>query len=254
MIPRLIKGTLAVAVVAVIAYLSFTTTEAHHAVLRFNLEEMEATADRIFLGRCINVEETEELIAQGMMPITHYTFEVEQAIKGKFKKQVTFSQLGHRPRPSFSKEGSIRMHGEPVSDKEFIHGMAAYQVGDRALLFLIPDYLGGKVTYPVGLDQGAFFVSTMPSGNDLIRNGINNTGLFDAPYNNYRMKESDAHIVFPGRDEPLVLDRTGGKVNTQNLNADDLTGKRGALPLKDFVSLVEQIVVAHGNQKGVIEQ
>jgi hypothetical protein len=253
MIPRLIKGTLALAVAAIVAYLSFSTTEAHHAVLRFNLEEMEATADRIFLGRCVNVEETEEVIAQGMMPVTHYTFEVEQAIKGKFKKQLTFSQLGHRARPSLGKEGGIRMHGEPVSTKEFIHGMAAYEVGDRALLFLIPNYLGDKVTYPVGLDQGAFYISTMPSGNDLIRNGINNTGLFDAPYNNYKMRESDARIIFPNLDEPINLERSGGKINTQNLNADELTSKRGALPLKDFVSLVEQIVVAHGNQKGVIE-
>ncbi len=253
MIPRLLKVTLAVAVVVAVAHLNFTPIEAHHAVLRFNLEEMEATADRIFLGRCINVEETEEFIAQGMMTVTHYTFEVEQAIKGKFKKQVQFSQLGHRPRPSLGKERGIRMHGELVSAKEFIHGMAAYEVGDRAMLFLIPDYLGGKVTYPVGLDQGAFFVSTMPSGNELIRNGINNTGLFDAPYNNYKMKESDARIVFPNSDESLILDRSG-KINTQNLNADDLTGKRGALPLNDFVALVEQIVVAHGNQKGVIEQ
>ena len=33
---------------------------AHHAVLRFNLEEMVATADRIFLGRCVGAEETTE--------------------------------------------------------------------------------------------------------------------------------------------------------------------------------------------------
>ena len=39
-----------------------------------------------------------------------------------------------------------------------------------------------------------------------------------------------------------------------NLSADELTSKRGALPLTDFVGLVEQIVAAHGNEKGVIQQ
>ena len=58
--------------------------------------------------------------------------------------------------------------------------MSEYRVGDRVLLFLIPDYLDGKVTYPVGLYQGAFYVSTMPSGQELARNSINNLDLFTA--------------------------------------------------------------------------
>src|SRR6476660_4323988 len=68
---------------------------AHHAVLRFNLEEMTATADRIFVGRCLAVDEGEEMIAQGMMSVTRYTFEVERAVKGKLPRRITFRQLGH---------------------------------------------------------------------------------------------------------------------------------------------------------------
>lgn len=147
------------------------------------------------------------------------------------------------------------MHGQVVSTTEFIHGMAAYTVGDRALLFLIPDYMGGKFTYPVGLDQGAFFVSEMPSGSQLLRNSINNQGLFTAPYNNWRMKREDARIVFPERDEPLAQTQSGG-ISTQAVSADTetLTRKRGALPLDAFLEVVESIVAAHGNEKGVITQ
>src|SRR5215813_3166763 len=45
---------------------------AHHAVLRSNLEEMTVAADRVFLGKCIAVQETDRMIAQGMMAVTDY--------------------------------------------------------------------------------------------------------------------------------------------------------------------------------------
>jgi hypothetical protein len=251
---RLFKITLATMIVAFVLSNGFYKTEAHHAVLRFNLEEMEATADRIFMGRCIAVEKAEELVAGGMMPVTHYVFEVESALKGKFQKKIKFSQLGHPALPSKSKGGDITMHGQVVSTTEFIHGMSAYGVGDRAVLFLIPNYMGGKFTYPVGLDQGAFFVSEMPSGSQLLRNNINNQGLFTSPYNNWKMKSDDARVVFPDREEPLV--RPTGGISTQAVSDDreTLTRKRGALPLDAFLDVVAEIVAAHGNEKGVITQ
>jgi hypothetical protein len=256
MATRLFKITLAMMIVALVLSNGFFKTAAHHAVLRFNLEEMEATADRIFMGHCISVEKTEEMVAGGIMPVTHYVFEVEQALKGRFQKKIKFSQLGHPALPSKSKGGDITMHGQVVSTTEFIHGMAAYTVGDRAVLFLIPNYMGGKFTYPVGLDQGAFFVSEMPSGSQLLRNSINNQGLFTAPYNNFKMKSDDARIVFPDRDEPLSQAQSGSGISTQALSAEEgtLTRKRGALPLNAFLEVVESIVAAHGNEKGVITQ
>lgn len=255
---RFFKLTVALAVLALIVFSGLRRTEAHHAVLRFNLEEMEATADRVFLGRCVAVEEKEEMIAGGMMPVTIYTFEVERALKGKLPRRLTFSQLGHRARVS-PKDSGITMHGQPVTAKEFIHGMGEYVVGERLVLFLIPNYMGGKVTYPVGLDQGAFFVAEMPSGSDLARNNINNQGLFSAPYNNWRMKATDARVVFPERNEPLEGDgnpNTGNEVLTQSAQdaIEVLTTKRGALPLGDFLNVIETIVAAHGNAKGVITQ
>jgi hypothetical protein len=239
---RLIKLTLAMTLVAFVILSGWQSSEAHHAVVRFNLEDMEATADRIFLGRCVKVEETSEYIAQGMMPVTHYTFEVERAFKGTFNKKYRFTQLGHPARPLF-KESGITMHGRAVKPGEFIHGMSEYEIGDRLLLFLIPNYLGDKVTYPVGLYQGAFFVSTMPSGNELARNSINNLGLFNAPYVWSIKKEEDARVIFPSRDESLQ------NVTVQH---ESLLNKRGALPLAAFAEVVERITVAHGRQRGSI--
>ena len=239
---RLIKLTLVMAIVVFVILSGWHSSEAHHAVVRFNLEDMEATADRIFLGRCVNVEETTEYIAQGMMPVTHYTFEVERAFKGRVNKKYKFTQLGHPSRPLF-KESGITMHGQAVKPGEFIHGMSEYEVGDRLLLFLIPNYLGDQVTYPVGLYQGAFFVSQITSGNELVRNSINNIGLFSAPYVWSIKKEADARVIFPSREEPL---------ENLSLQQETLLSKRGALPLQAFVDVIERITVAHGREQGSI--
>jgi hypothetical protein len=224
--------------VALAVLFGATAIDAHHAVLRFNIEEMTATADRVFIGRCISVTESEEMIAQGPTPITSFTFEVEQAIKGKLPRQITFRQLGHTSR-RVSKESSI------VKKGMIIHGMPGYRVGDRVVLFLIPNYSDGNVTYPVGVAQGAFFVAETASGGKTVRNGLNNLGLFTAPYNGTKMKERDARIIFPDRDTPM---------DSQGLSAqtEALVRKRGALPLESFVELVERIVVAHGDQRGEI--
>lgn len=220
--------------------------DAHHAVLRFNLEEMTATADRIFVGRCLAVDEAEEMIAQGMMPVTRYTFEVERAVKGKLPRRITFRQLGHPAHRALGKGGEMTMHGDAVSSSIFIHGMSVYGVGDRLLLFLIPDYLGGKVTYPVGLYQGAFYVSRMPSGRELARNSINNLGLFTAPYNGTGMSASAAKSIFPERDNPVA--------NNQGLTfeSQSVASKRGALPLASLLELVDQINGLHGGERGAI--
>jgi hypothetical protein len=223
------------------------TATAHHAVLRFNLEEMVATADRVFVGRCLGAEESTEFIAGGNLAVTRYTFEIERVIKGRLPARLTFTQLGHRSKPASTKGGQITMHGRAVTP-DTIHGMGEYNVGDRLVLFLIPNYLGGKITYPVGADQGAFFVSRMPSGQDLVRNNVNNLGLFTTPYNGWRMKENAAKMIFPDRDQPVVNFQDEG----MSIRSEGLVRKRGALPLDAFVGLVEQIVTAHGGEKGVI--
>lgn len=232
--------------VALAVLIEIPATAAHHAVLRFNLEEMTATADRIFVGRCVTVEQTEERIAQGVMPVTRYSFEVERVLKGRLPGLITFRQIGHPSRRASGKGGEIQMHGQSLTQKTFIHGMSEYRVGDRVVLFLIRNYMDGKVTYPVGLYQGAFFVSRLPSGQELARNSINNLGLFTAPYNGTSMKETGARIIFPERDEPLSM--------TAGLSAKSLSlaQKRGAIPLEPLLELVERIVAAHGGEKGAL--
>jgi hypothetical protein len=136
------------------------------------------------------------------------------------------------------------MHGRTVTPSNFIHGMSEYAVGDRLVLFLIPNYMRGTVTYPVGLYQGAFFVSRMPSGRDLVRNGINNLGLFTSPYNGTAMKAGAARVIFPDRDEAIA--------STLGPGARDLAYKRGALPLDAFLLLTEEIVTARGDVKGEV--
>ncbi|HYV03648.1 MAG TPA: hypothetical protein VFB82_03625 [Blastocatellia bacterium] len=236
-----------IAVSALIALALGMPAAAHHLVLRFNLEEMTATADRVFVGRCTTVEETREMIAQGMMAVTRYTFEVERVIKGRVPKTLTFRQEGHRARIATGKGKEMVAHGRVVSPDTF-HGMSEYEVGDRVVLFLIPDYLGGKVTYPVGLYQGAFRVSDMPSGQRLVRNSINNLGLFTAPYNGWKLKAADAHVVFPDRDNAI------GDVSALGVDGAALVRKRGSLPLEDFLKVVERIVAAHGGSKGALLQ
>lgn len=220
--------------------------DAHHAVLRFNLEEMTVTADRVFVGRCVSATETRELIAQGLLPVTIYTFEVERAIKGALPRRLTFRQLGHAPRPSLGKGGDITMHGTTVTPDTFIHGMSHYTVGDRLVLFLIPNYLQGTVTFPVGLAQGAFRVATLPSGQQQVRNSINNLDLLTAPYNGTAMKASDARLIFPERDVPLEA------IAGSKSAAAAMLRKRGALPLEVFVDFVAEINAAHGGARGEI--
>jgi hypothetical protein len=237
---RWVRIMFSLALVAMAVASSVFKTDAHHAVLRFNLEEMTVASDRVFVGRCVGVEETEEEIAQGSMPVTLYKFEVERAVKGQLPKQLTFRQLGHPAHRALGKGGEMTMHGSRVTPKAFFHGMSEYEVGDRLVLFLIPDYLGGKVTYPVGLYQGAFDVTQMPSGQEMVRNSINNLGLFTSPYNGTRMTGADAKMIFPER----------GTVAGDS----SLARKRGALPLGEFVEMVEQIIVSHGGERGSITE
>jgi len=218
---------------------------AHHAVLRSNLEEMTIAADRVFLGKCVAINETDRMIAQGMMDVTDYTFQVEKVIKGNLPAVFTFTQLGHAAKPATGKGGELTSHGQVVTPGAFIHGMGQYVVGERMLLFLVPESKMGNLTHPVGLDQGAFHVTTLETGEQLVRNGINNLGLFTAPYTGGTLGRQQATTIFPEQDNPI---QSAGPV----VNADALTHKRGALPLTDFLQLVDQINQSHGGRPGAI--
>ena len=243
---KTIKQLFSLSLIAVALFGGVFDTSAHHAVIRVNLEEMTALAENVFMGRCVNVEETRDMIAGGNLPVTRYTFEVERAVKGKVPKQITFSQIGHVPRRAIGKGDGLVSNGVRVKGGSFLHGASAYRVGDEVVLFLNPINDGAKVSSPVGLYQGAFFISRMPSGQKMLRNSINNLGLFTTRYTGAKMKESNAKLIFPDRDNPVATDASPG------LQAASLARKRGSLPLDEFLNLVEQINIAHGGERGVI--
>src|SRR5262249_15317636 len=218
---------------------------AHHAVLRSNLEEMTVAADRVFLGKCIAVQETDRMIAQGMMAVTDYTFQVERAIKGNLPSVVTFTQLGHAARPASGKGGEITMHGQAVTPATLIHGMSQYSIGERMILFLVPESKSGKLTHPIGMDQGAFHVTTLETGGQMVRNGINNLGLFTAPYTGTTLARHQATTIFPEQDNPISA---AGPL----VDAEAMSHKKGALPLTGFIQLVDQINQSHGGRPGAI--
>jgi hypothetical protein len=216
--------------------------EAHHAVLRFNLEEMTVTADRVFVGTCTGIQATRQFIAGGNLAVTRYTFNVEQVLKGELPAQFTYTQLGHPARPARS--GELSSHGLAVERGLSLHGAAEFGVGDRLMMFLIPDYQNGHLTYPVGLDQGAFMLETDASGRVVARNDLNNLGLFTAPFNGTRLTERDARVVRP--DNPTTISRTVRMSDA----ARSLSEKRGALPLGPLIELVVRIHEEHGGTKG----
>ena len=240
---KLVKQLFSLSLMAVALLAGVFDASAHHAVIRVNLEEMTATADSVFMGRCMSVEETREMISGGNLPVTRYTFEVTRAIKGKLPKQITFTQVGHAPQRATGKGDGIVSHGMRVKNSAFLHGASAYRVGDEVVLFLNRMNSGTNVTSPVGFYQGAFFVSQMPSGQKMLRNSINNLGLFTARYTGVRLKESDARLIFPDQDASGL-----------GVQAASLSRKRGSLPLEEFLSLVEQINIAHGGERGQIAE
>lgn len=217
-----------------------TLMEAHHAVLRFNLEELVMSADRAFIGQCLNIEESRESIAGGMLPVTRYTFAVEQVVKGDVPATFTFTQLGYRLRKA-AKSGTATMHGQTLKAGIFIHGMSEYEVGDRLLLLLVPNHQDGRLTYPVGLDQGAFRISRLENGEEVASNGLNNLGLFTAPYNGTAVTAPDARVITPDVPETFAADRSLSQA------ARSLSTRRGALPLRPLVELIAQITAAHSD-------
>jgi hypothetical protein len=229
---------------AALALGAWQTVDAHHAVLRFNLEEMTITADRVFVGTCVGIEATKEFIAGGNLSVTRYTFDVEQVLKGELPARFTFTQLGHPARAAV--KGELSSHGQAVQRGLTLHGAADFSVGDRLMMFLIPNYQNDRLTYPVGLDQGAFRLEADAAGEILARNDLNNLGLFTAPFNGTRIDGGEGRVVRP--DDADTISKSARLSDA----ARSLSDKRGALPLGPLEELVVRIHEAHGGTPGKI--
>jgi len=213
---------------------------AHHAVLRVNLEEMIAGSSRIFIGTCVDARETYEHFAQGSAPVTVYTFKVSEVIKGDVPTIFTFKQRGHRSRQGKPRRGDVIIGGRVANPTTYFHGLSEYEVGDEVLLMLNPfAQSGDKLTSPVGLYQGAFYVSTMPSGKKMLRNSINNQGLFTAPFLGIHRSAAQAKFIRPGDSKAPIY-----SLSLKGTTPSSLVSKRGALPMDAFVNLVKQMVAA----------
>jgi len=95
------------------------------------------------------------------------------------------------------------------------------------------------------MDQGAFRVTTLETGGQMVRNGINNLGLFTAPYTGTTLARHQATTIFPEQDNPISA---VGPV----VDAEAMSHKKGALPLTSFIQLVDQINQSHGGRPGAI--
>ena len=123
-----------------------------------NLSEMVRLADRVFLGKCLSVEEQSEPSLS--LPVVEYVFEVRHGIKGvQTGEKVVFRQV---------QSGQTGAAGIP--------GVPSYRMGQEILLFLHPDSRLG-LTSPVGLAQGVFRLETAREGEIGVLNGLENSNL-----------------------------------------------------------------------------
>ena len=98
---------------------------------------------RIFRGSCVEAVAGSVEIAGATIPVTTYTFQVVESLKGAEAEQVTFRQVG-------APDGGARDLGRLV-------GMPSYAPGVEYVLFLLPASRAG-LTSPAGAAEAAFAV------------------------------------------------------------------------------------------------
>lgn len=160
--PRCVFGTLALVAATIfsIVSVSYGTT-----VKKRNLLELASLADRILVGKIINV--TDGIDPNSDAPYTEITLRLSDKIKGNFPGEVfTFRQFGLiKPRPTADGKYTNLMVTPP--------GFPTYTVGEEVLLFLCKE---GSITgfcSPIGLLQGKFVIK-----DSRIVNGVGNYELF----------------------------------------------------------------------------
>ncbi len=118
-------------------------------VLPLTLSQMARQADRIFLGRCLDV--SSELDEQDL-PSTYLRFEVIQGFKGvKSGEKILIKLFGTERAPLHLLEGEWAI----LPLKTLMVSPITYKEEDEYLLFLYPDSPLG-FTSPVGAGQGRF--------------------------------------------------------------------------------------------------
>lgn len=178
-------------------------------VLQLNLEQLTGLSEKVFVGRCTDVQQEKDAKGRDVLKVT---FDVEQMLKGAPEDRVTFRQLGlinggddFGTAPADARVQSL--------DRDLPH----YTVGEESIVFLSAPG-GSGVTAPVGLDQGKFAV-TESAGLKTVSNASGNRGLFIGADKSPKLKS---------------LSLTSSDKSMMNANG-------GALPYDAFVSLVKKL-------------
>ena len=108
-------------------------------VRALTLQDLVARAERVVVGRCLDVHETTD--PRTGLPITEVTLAVAETVKGPAESRLVFRQLGGRGLPGLG---------------------PSFAVGEDVLLFLGRESASG-LTAPVGLEQGRMPI-TGPAG------------------------------------------------------------------------------------------
>lgn len=152
-----------------------------------NLLELANSADRIFTGTCLNVEDIPKDKTSNLH-VVKFTFEINEEIKGiNGKKVISFKQWA------------------PTTDD------AGYEKGRKYVLFLNPNSRLG-LTSPVGFLQGHFNVSLDENNKEIVANKVSNLGL----HKNLRTKEE---VIL--HDHALSERLNDGGEHANHINYDD---------------------------------
>ena len=119
-----------------------------------NLEEVADSADRIFVGKCTDIEKVDN-DSESKLSVMRFKFKIIEGIKGtKNEEIISFKQW----------QPTVREVG--------------YKKGSKYILFLYPNSAVGLTT-PVGFQYGHFRVEKKGFLNpkEIVINGYNNLGL-----------------------------------------------------------------------------
>lgn len=175
-------------------------------VLQLNLEQLTGLSEKVFDGRCVDIQQETDARGRNVQKVT---FDVIEMLKGEPSAQITFRQIGLVDGGS-DIGGGVKIEG---LDRD----LPRYQLGEEAVVFLSAPGSSGLTT-PVGLEQGKFAV-VETDGAKTVVNGAGNRGLFIGADKSLKMKA----MAVTSTDRALI--RTNG----------------GALPYDTLVSFVKKL-------------
>ncbi len=140
---------------------------AHHSVAQMNLEAMVTKADRVFMGRVVDMTESRVAAGGGELPATTFTVVVSESFKGQYevikgKRFAKLTMLGTRK--------------QFLTNTHPIHDFPVLKMGEEYILAVAPAGPSG-LTSMMGWAQGCFLV-TGKGGDKVALNGVNNAQLF----------------------------------------------------------------------------